>query len=251
MSNLAKREENGAKGEIRTQEILIDYFWVLKRSVDVEGADLLVQIPADSLDELWGRKSKIQVFGVIQAKYFEGSNQVKILKKYVEDSSGFPRTDFFAMLHSNDEDGENIQYFFTANEVQKEFYEDQKDEYYCFSLTKDRNYADFKNKKKKHIGAVIKEGILKTEQERNKELIEIIYVNTQQPSINTYKTSPTTKIIETNDKIHKLEQKGNIIEITKTCKATGTKIVVGSALGNIENTDYDPFSGVTIAKDWI
>ena len=251
MSELAKREENGTKGETRTQAILIDYFWVLKRSVDVEGADLLLQIPADSLDELWERKSKIQVLGVIQAKYFEGNNQVKIQKKYVENNSGHPRTDFFAMLHSNDEDGENVQYFFTANEVQKEFYEDKKKEYYCFSLTKDRDYANFKNKKKKHIGAVIKEGILKTEQERNKELIEIIYVNTPQSNINTYNTSPTTKVIETNNEIHKLEQKGNIIEITKTCKVTGTTIVVGSELGNIENTDYDPFSGVTTAKDWI
>lgn len=248
MSNIAKKEENGKKGEARTQALLLDSFWVLVRSVDVEGADFLVQIPAESLEELWERKNKIQVFGVIQAKYFEGNNQVRIIKKYVVDNSGLPRTDFFAMLHSNDEEGEDVHYFFTANEIQKKFYIDTNEEYYCFSLTQNRDYVDFKNKKKKDILTTIEEGVLKTEEERNKELVKIVYINTQQPTISTYRTSPTTKVIETDSEIHKLEQHGSIIEITKICKVTGTKIVVGSRFGNIDDTDYDPFTGVTIAK---
>lgn len=244
MSNLAKKEENGKKGEARTQALLLDSFWVLVRSVDVEGADFLVQIPAESLEELWERKNKIQVFGVIQAKYFEGNNQVKISKKYVEDNLGLPRTDFFAILHSNDEEGEDVHYFFTANEIQEKFYIDTNKEYYCFSLTKNRDYVDSKNKKKKDIFATIKEGILKTEEKRNKDLVEIVYVNTQQPTTATYSTSPTTKEIETDSAIYKLEQHGDRIERTKTCKVTGTKMNVGSELGNIEDTDYDPLTGV-------
>jgi hypothetical protein len=72
---------------------------VLKRQVDVDGADFLVQIPADTLAELWSRQKRLQVLGVVQAKYFENSNQVRILKEYVEDDSG-PRPEFFALLHT-------------------------------------------------------------------------------------------------------------------------------------------------------
>jgi len=244
MSDLAKREENGEKGESRTQSILIDSFWVLKRSVDIEGADFLVQIPADDLDEIWERKKKIEVFGVIQAKYFEGHNQVKILKKYVESDSNSPRTDFFAFLHSNDEDGEDIHFFFTANDIQTEFYEDKQKEHYCFSLTKNRNYSNFKNKKKSEISHSISDGMLETEQERNKELIKIVYANYKR----TFSPSQTTKIIETNNETIRLEQKGSCVEITKTCKSTETVSNVSASLGNIDNMDYDPISGTTMTK---
>ena len=244
MSNIAKREENQKKGEIRTQALLLDSFWVLIRSVDIEGADFLLQIPAESLDELWERKNKNQVLGVIQAKYFEGANQVRILKKYVQDDSALPRTDFFAMLHSNDENGEDVHYFFTANEIQNEFYEDKSSKYYCFSLTQNRDYIKFKNKRKKEILATIKEGILKTEKERNKELVKIVYITPQR----THYSSPTTKVIETNTEIHKLEQHGNTIKITKTIKATGAELAEFSYLGNIKDIEYDPVTGTARAN---
>lgn len=244
MSDLAKREENGVKGESRTLAILVDDFWVLKRSVDVGGADFLVQIPAENLDELFDRNNKIQVFGIIQTKYFENNNQVKILSKYVECDKGLPRTEFFALLHSTDKDGEDIHFFFTANEVQKEFYKDKTSKHYCFSITQDRNYTDFKNIKKKTILSRIKEGILSTEKERNVDLIKIVYVNTQ----HTVSHSPATRIIETNEAIHKLEQKNSIVQITKTSKSTGTEQVVSTFLGNIDDIDYNPVSDTCTVK---
>jgi len=36
---------NGALGEARALAFLLDRFWVLERSVDVQGADLIVQRP--------------------------------------------------------------------------------------------------------------------------------------------------------------------------------------------------------------
>ncbi|MBE4480656.1 hypothetical protein HJ011_23320 [Vibrio parahaemolyticus] len=43
MSDLAKREENGNLGEALAVAVLLKRFWVLDRSVDVDGADYLVQ----------------------------------------------------------------------------------------------------------------------------------------------------------------------------------------------------------------
>jgi hypothetical protein len=37
-----KAMENGALGEARARAFLMERFWVLERSVDVEGADYLV-----------------------------------------------------------------------------------------------------------------------------------------------------------------------------------------------------------------
>lgn len=60
--------ENGSVGEARTRSFLIDRFWVLKRSVDTDGADFLIQ-----------RRTTTQRFtdkvpprvGVVQAKFFQ------------------------------------------------------------------------------------------------------------------------------------------------------------------------------------
>lgn len=76
------------------------------------------------------------------------------------------------------------------------------------------------------------------------DLIKIVYVNTQ----HTVSHSPATRIIETNDAIHKLEQKNSIVQITKTSKSTGTEQVVNTFLGNIDDLDYNPVSGVCTAK---
>jgi hypothetical protein len=238
----AKQQENREKGETRTLSILSDGFWVLKRSVDIDGADFLVQIPAGSLEELRNRQKRIEVFGVIQAKYFENSNQVKIQKIYIEDAVG-PRPEFFALLHTNDSASENVHYFFTAQQIIQEFYIDKNDEYYCFGLTQNRNYKRFRNIPTRKILGIIKRGILSTEEERNRNFIKVVYVT------NPYSVQDTRKkVYETPDAIHELHQRGNLIEITKTDKATGTQISIGQQLGNLEQIEYDPVTGTTRAK---
>ncbi len=108
------------------------------------------------------------------------------------------------------------------------------DEYYCFSITQDRDYANFKNKRKKDILSKIKNGILNTEEDRNLEFIKIIYMHFLQKNIIPIEISPTKKIIETYYETHEIEQKDNIVEITKTSKTTGTKTIVSSSIGNIK-----------------
>lgn len=244
MSDLAKREENGKKGESRTESILLDRFWVYKRSVDIEGADFLIQTPVDDYRELLERKKTVQVFGVVQAKYFEEKNQVKILKKYVEDDQGKPFPEFFAFLHTNDSDGEDVCYFFASSEIKENFTlkSIDNDLYYCFGLTDSRTYDVFHNLKKRDILNRIELTMQKTEEERNKALVKIFYETT---SVTHTRITDETKTTETGSKIIVTEQKGSYAEISEINKATGVKSIVGKSLGNIHKIKYNPITGST------
>ncbi|BDT24068.1 hypothetical protein [Citrobacter freundii] len=171
MSDLAKREENGKKGESLTQSILLSRFWVLLRSTDVDGADFLVQRRSNSLEALRQRAHGIDIFGIIQSKYFENSNRVKVQKAYVLDD-GIPRKDFFCMLHSHDEEEEPFHYFFSADDIIKEFNLSACKEFYWFALTSNRQYENYKNKKQKFILDKIELGIFQTERDANKKFIK-------------------------------------------------------------------------------
>ncbi|MEN4568886.1 hypothetical protein [Pantoea agglomerans] len=171
MSNLAKQGENGAIGESLTQSILLKRFWVMRRSVDIDGADFLVQRRSDSLEELRQRALAIDIFGIVQAKYFEKSNHVDVQKSYVLDGE-IPRKDFFCMLHSHDDEEETFNYFFSAEDIINEFYLTKCQKYYRFSLTLNRNYEAFKNKSIGFILDKIQGGMDKTEGEANKRFIK-------------------------------------------------------------------------------
>ena len=113
---LDKQNFNGNLGELRTKAILSESFFVSERSVDIDGTDFIVEIPFNNIQEQ--RKFKEQ--GFVQAKYFEGHNEVKIAVEYVEDIDTL-RTNFFAFLHTDDENGDKAHYFFTSSQIKKEF----------------------------------------------------------------------------------------------------------------------------------
>ncbi|EAS64468.1 hypothetical protein L4D04_15575 [Photobacterium angustum] len=171
---IAKQEFNGKRGEARTSAILLDRFWVLQRSVDVEGADCLVQLTANSLQELTQRKNKIQAIGIVQSKFFEGRNQVKIKKEYVIDN-GKPSLEFFALLHTDDENGNEVHYFFSSEEIVENFYLNSQKDHYCFSITNERKYSEFKNIAKKKLLDRIETAILTAEIERNTKFVNALY----------------------------------------------------------------------------
>ncbi len=75
-----KRQENGIKGEDRSRALLGDHFWLLSRSVDVDGVDLIVQEKVATKRELVERHQSFENFGYVQAKFFEGNNEVLIYK---------------------------------------------------------------------------------------------------------------------------------------------------------------------------
>lgn len=167
MSLLAKREENGARGESLTQSVLLSRFWVLKRSADVDGADFLVQHQYNTLEEVRHKAHGIEILGIIQSKYFENSNRVEIQKSYVL-NNGVPRKEFFCCLHSHDESGEPEHYFFSAEDIVKEFTQSACKKYYWFALSSTRRYENYKNKKQKFILDKIELGMYQAEADASK-----------------------------------------------------------------------------------
>ena len=107
--------ENGATGEARTKAFLVDRFWVLERSVDIDGADYLIQ-PRVLTSRFTDRKPPN--IGVVQAKYFQDRRTVHhIPHKYVVDSDGNPLRGFFLVLHLGREDEASMYMLSSADIV--------------------------------------------------------------------------------------------------------------------------------------
>ena len=108
--------ENGSLGEARTRAFLADRFWVLERSVDVNGADFLVQRRA--VDHRFTDKVPPRL-GVVQAKYFQDSRTTHYIPvSYVLDERSQPIEGFFALLHVGRED-EGEMYLLSARDIVK------------------------------------------------------------------------------------------------------------------------------------
>ncbi len=174
--NQFKQAENGAKGQLRTEAILADNFWLHWTSVDVEGRDVMVEPRKNNLDEIKAAKKKIATIGIVQSKFFEGNNEVKIAREYVEDIEGV-NTDFFAIIHTDDKDFNWHNYFFTAEEITKQFKlrQDRKGkQYYIFRLTKQNTFLSNKDISPIDINSIITELLHKTDEYRNQEFIRKI-----------------------------------------------------------------------------
>jgi hypothetical protein len=112
------RQENGAVAEARTRAFLMDRFWVLERSADVEGADLIIQ------RRLTGRSLLDRTpprLGFIQTKFYGSASTTHYVhSEYVRDGEGNPRPEFFLICHAGTEDGTQ-SHLLSAGDVVKHF----------------------------------------------------------------------------------------------------------------------------------
>lgn len=165
-----KKNFNGNIGESRTNQILSEKFLVSTRSVDIDGADFIVEIPFEETQQFRDFKET----GVVQAKFFEKNNEVKIAKHYVFDEDGL-RTNFFAIIHTNDKLEKKRRYFFTSQDIHNELKLriDPKTtkEYYIFSLTKKRTFSQYLDFIDNEINRIIEKGILETEDYKRQKFI--------------------------------------------------------------------------------
>ncbi|NHQ60156.1 hypothetical protein G9409_06050 [Chlorobium sp. BLA1] len=63
-----KAMQNGALGEVRAKAFLMDRFWILERSIDIDGADLIIQRRITNKNLL---DKNPPILGFIQVKFFE------------------------------------------------------------------------------------------------------------------------------------------------------------------------------------
>ncbi|GAA4084205.1 hypothetical protein [Mucilaginibacter panaciglaebae] len=110
--------QNGSLGETRTKALLIDRFWILERSVDIQGADFIIQRRVTQQNLLDTRPPRL---GVVQAKFFESeATSQYVHKEYVVDLDCQPRDEFFLIAHTGIEENSKI-YFLTAKMIVENF----------------------------------------------------------------------------------------------------------------------------------
>jgi hypothetical protein len=109
-----KSMEHGAIGESRAKAFLLDRFWVLERSVDIHGADYLIQrriTEANFLDRDPPR------LGIIQVKFIQdAATNIYIPKHYVVSKEKSPHDEFFVLVLTGHEDDER-RFLLSAREL--------------------------------------------------------------------------------------------------------------------------------------
>lgn len=105
-----KSVENGKIGEARTNTFFLNNnFWVLERSVDVNGADYIIQ-RRDLLNDLIDIEAAPVAF--IQSKYISGvENEMFIDSRYIyyiDDDSLKTKNEFFVLIHFDDEENSRM-----------------------------------------------------------------------------------------------------------------------------------------------
>lgn len=113
-----KRMDNGAIGEARSKAFLMDRFWILERSVDIEGADLIIQRKITGSNLLDKAPPRL---GVIQVKFFSSKKSTQYIhKEYILSENDKPRNEFFVLCHTGFESDAKV-YFLSAEDVTKNF----------------------------------------------------------------------------------------------------------------------------------
>ncbi|HDR4441318.1 hypothetical protein BK720_01650 [Bacillus thuringiensis serovar brasilensis] len=111
------RMENGTIGEARTKAFLLDRFWILERSVDIDGADFIIQrrlTERNLLDKTPPR------FGVIQVKFMQDKNTTQYIhEKYILEN-GKPRKEFFLIVHTGIEEDKR-KFLLSAADITENF----------------------------------------------------------------------------------------------------------------------------------
>lgn len=112
------RMENGGIGEARTKAFLIDRFWILERSVDIQGADFIIQRRLTSQNLLDENTPRL---GVVQVKFIHDERTTQYIhREYIYDNVGQPRKEFFLMLHTGFND-QKRQFLLSAEEIADNF----------------------------------------------------------------------------------------------------------------------------------
>lgn len=105
--------EHGVLGEARARAFLLERFWVLDRSVDVHGADLLIQ-RRSLLDR------KAQILGRIQAKFVQdGRTSIRIPRRDIVDEDGTAQ-DYFLLVFTGFAN-ESRSFLLSAHEIVHNF----------------------------------------------------------------------------------------------------------------------------------
>lgn len=115
-----KAMENGGLGEARARAFLMDRFWILERSVDIQGVDFFIQRRLANQNFMDRDAPRL---GVVQVKFIQdGNTTISIHKSYLSNAKGAPNEEFFLLVFTGREDSEK-SYLLSSAQILKEFYE--------------------------------------------------------------------------------------------------------------------------------
>lgn len=110
--------QNGTIGEARAKAFLLDRFWILERSVDIDGADFIIQRRITKHNILDRNPPR---FGVVQVKFYDSERTTHYIpEEYILDDNKEPRDEFFLLCFTGKDDDSKI-FFLTAKDIKKSF----------------------------------------------------------------------------------------------------------------------------------
>lgn len=110
--------QNGSIGEARAKAFLLNRFWVLERSVDIDGADFIIQRRLTQHNLLDRAPPRL---GVVQVKFFNSDSTTQYIhKEYIKDTEGSLRTEFFLLCHTGNEENAKT-YLLTSQDIDTNF----------------------------------------------------------------------------------------------------------------------------------
>ncbi len=119
-----KAMQNGSIGEARTRAFLLDRFWILERSVDIDGVDFIIQRRLTTQNLLDRNPPR---FGVVQSKFFAGPDTTHFVpKSYLVDKDNQIRKEFFLLCHNGTADKAR-SFLLTADDLVKGFETEETD----------------------------------------------------------------------------------------------------------------------------
>lgn len=121
-----KSMQNGSIGEIRTKSFLMDRFWILERSVDIHGADFLIQRRLHERNILDVEPPR---FGVVQAKFSQDEKTFHYInKKWILGEDSEPQLEFFLLIHTGEEEQRKM-FLLTSSDISQDFEINNKNEF--------------------------------------------------------------------------------------------------------------------------
>jgi hypothetical protein len=164
--------QNGNIGEARTKSLLMDRFWILERSVDIDGADFLIQ------RRLTSRNISDYNFrlGVIQVKFYQDTKTTQtIARDYVFQGTEL-RKEFFLIIHTGSEDNKEV-FFLTSEQISQNFDLNDKNKYSIYGKNVLIDQFNFTHRKRKLLDKI--ERVLETTEFKKNKLNLEYFLNIQ------------------------------------------------------------------------
>ena len=250
MSGLAERNANGRRAEHRTEAFLLDHFWVLKLSLELDGAVFLAHAPTRTLESL-RQPTTVRPVAVIQSKSWEDGAEVEVARLFVERSDRQPQKEFFVSIRAVDHSGKNTDFFFSAEEVQSIFRRRTNtvgQEVFVFSITNERNFSQFQRRDREKE-SMISKALAGVDLEKNQAYLKQVFEMPGSGAVQALliQVAENQWQMRSHDVLFEFERDENSIIHGWKCDSAGKKQIAPLLSDHpLDDFEFDPLN-----EEWI